>query len=135
MTLIISIIFLTVCALLAMNGMQNNGLNQTMSAASQAQIVALNTAEAGLVAGEAEINGQKIDLSHWQGQVDFQISSPTVDACQQQIFTILSTAHFQRAQIKLISQYLRARDPPLPDCVLNQTSRRLWWQQSDADTA
>ena len=133
MTLVVCLIFLSACAVLAMSGVQNNLLNQKMSAAAQAQVVALNTAEAGLTAAEAEINGQKMNLSNLPGQLNYHISAPITDACQQQIFTIVAIAGFQNAQVKLLSNYLRARDPPLPDCSLNQPSRRLWWQQSEVD--
>jgi hypothetical protein len=135
MTLVVCLIFLSVCAVLAMSGVQNNLLNQKMSAASSAQMVAFNTAEAGLAAGEAEINGEKINLSNLPGQLDYHISAPMMDACQQQTFTIEATAGFQNAQVKLISNYLRARDPPLADCALNQPSHRLWWEQSDMETS
>lgn len=129
MILAVSLIFLSVISLLVMGAMENNLLNQKMAAAFQAEITALNTAEAGLIATEAQINGQTADISALKGQLDYHISVEMIDDCQQHIFTILSTASYQNARVQLTSAYLKARDPPLPNCPTNQLSHRLWWQQ------
>jgi Tfp pilus assembly protein PilX len=131
MALVFCLIFLAVVTCLALTAMENNVLNQKMSGTLQAGVTALNSAEAGLMAEEAKINGQNTDLSTFPGKIEYQISGDTVDDCQQHIFTILSTATYQNARIRLVSAYLKARQPPLPGCPNNQISHRLWWQQQD----
>lgn len=131
MTLAISLIFLFITSFMSLGAMENNVLNQKMSAGFQAQVIAFNTAEAGLVAAEAKINGETVDLSNLKGDLNYQITNDVLDNCQQHIFTIISSATYQNAHIKLTSTYLKARDPPLPDCSANQNSHQLWWQQLD----
>ena len=131
MALIFCLIFLAVVTCLTLTAMENNVLNQKMSGTLQAEGIVLNSAEAGLMAEEAKINGQSVDLSMFPGKIEHQISGDTVDDCQQHIFTILSTATYQNARIRLMSAYLKTRQPPLPGCPDNQISHRLWWQQED----
>ncbi len=131
MALVFCLIFLAVVTCLALTAMENNILNQKMSGIFQAKGIVQNSAEAGLMAEEAKINGQSADLSMFPGKIEHQISGDTIDSCQQHTFTILSTATYQNAQIRLISAYLQARQPPLPGCPKNQNSHRLWWRQQD----
>ena len=131
MALVFCLIFLAVVTCLTLTAMENNILNQKMSGATQGEGIALNSAEAGLMAEEAKINGQSADLSTFPGKIEHQISGDTLDNCQQHTFTILSTATYQNARVRLISAYLKARQPPLPGCSNNQISHRLWWQQQD----
>jgi Tfp pilus assembly protein PilX len=129
MALIMTLIFLAVTTLLALGAIDNNILNQKMHAASQAEVIALNGAEAGIIAEEAKLNGQTADLSSIKAQLDYGISNLVTDTCQQQTFTLFSTATYQHTHIKLISAYLKTHQPPLPNCPTQ--SHRLWWQQVD----
>ncbi len=131
MILAICLIMVLIDALLTMSSMENNLLNQKMNSAFQAQSIAFNSAEAGIIAQEAEINGQAVDLSNIKGQLNFSISADVLDECQQHILTIVSSALYQNARVKLLSAYLQARAPPLPSCTANQPSHQLWWQQVD----
>lgn len=130
MALSVSLIILFVLTLLVLGAMENNLLNQKMAAALQAQVIAFNGAEAGILAQQAQINGQTLSLSDLKGQITYQISSDTVDSCQQHIFGITATASYQNAQIRILSAYLQARQPPIPGCPAD-TSHQLWWQQVD----
>lgn len=131
MVLPMCLIFLAVVTCLALGAMENNVLTQKMGAAFQAQLIAFNSAEAGLIAEEAKINGETVDMSAIKGELTEVISSDTIDDCQQHTYNIISTAIYQNAQVKLLSAYLKARQPPLPDCPINQPSHRLWWQPVD----
>jgi Tfp pilus assembly protein PilX len=130
MTLSVCLIFLAVITCLVMGAMENNLLNQKMGAANEAQITAFNSAEAGIVTQEAKINGQAVDLSSIKGQVDAEITGKTMNDCQEQILTLVSTAVYQNARVTLTAAYLQSRQPPLPGCA--QLSRRLWWRQEDS---
>lgn len=131
MILAVCMIFLMIDFLLVFGGMENNLLNQKISAAGQAQLIALNTAEAGIIAQQAKINGQVADLNHIQGELTDSITAEVLDECQQHIFTIVAAAVYQNARVKLMSAYLQARQPPLLGCNANQPSHQLWWQQVD----
>jgi Tfp pilus assembly protein PilX len=131
MTLAICLIMLFVDVLLALNAGEANILNQKMDTAWMAQDIALNSAEAGLAAVEAKINGQSVDLSQIKGQLSNNISNETIDQCQQHLFTIVSNAVYQNAQVKLTAQYLQAHQPPIENCAANQPSHQLWWRQVD----
>lgn len=127
MILAVCMIFLFVDTLLVLGGMENNVLTQKMSAALQAQIVAFNTAEAGIIAAEAKINGMPANLSAIQGVLEYHISADVIDDCQQHILTIDSTAAYQNARIQLTSAYRQARQPSLSGCP--ELSQQLWWRQ------
>ncbi|GEM_PF-3672438 len=129
MGLSICLIFLTVVSLLSLTAMENNLLNQKMSASYQAKIIAFNTAEAGLIAMQAQINGEFVNLNNLQGKLSYNIISDYLDECQQHIYNILATASYQNAQVKLQSIYLKAHDPPISNCSLNQASHSLEWQE------
>ncbi|MBS0350285.1 MAG: hypothetical protein JSR33_03695 [Proteobacteria bacterium] len=131
MTLAICLIMLFVDVLLALNTAETNILNEKVNAAWIAQDIAFNSAEAGLVAMEAKINNQTVDLSQIQGQLNNYISQDILDQCQQHLFSIVSSAIYQNAKVKLTGQYLKASQPPIDNCPTNQSSHWVWWQQVD----
>lgn len=126
----IALIFLSVIAGLTVAGLNQQIVNEKIDAAVQARIIAFNSAEAGLVAGEAKINGEVVSLSGIPGELHYNISSDTADNCQQHTLTLISTAVYQNARVKLSEAYLKAPPLPLPDCP-NPMSRRLWWRELD----
>ena len=130
MALAVCLIFLAVITELTLVAMENNLLNQKMSAAFQAQIIALNSAEAGLMAEIAQQNGQHADLSNIKGELDYRMIADSVDDCQQHTLTITAKAVYQNARIKLIAGYLQPPATPPPGCAVNP-SHWLWWQQVD----
>ncbi len=126
----VPLIFLSVIVGLTAVGLSQQILNEKIDAAAQARIVAFNSAEAGLVAAEAKINNEIASLNTIPGEVHFYISSDNLDNCQQHTLTVVSTAVYQYARVKLSEAYLKAPPKPLADCP-NQPSQRLWWRELD----
>lgn len=128
MILSVCLIILFVLTILGLGAAENNLLNQKMTSALKAQEIAFNSAEAGLMAGEEKINGGDLDLSDIGGKVSYEITTDTVNMCQQHIFGLSATAVYQNVTVTLVSGYLQTHQPPLPGCA-NDSNHRLWWSE------
>ncbi len=125
-----ALIFLSVVVCLTAAGLNQQIVNEKINAAAQARIIAFNSAEAGLVAQQAKINGEIVSLADIPGELHFSISSDIVDNCQQHTLTLISTAIYQNARVKLSAAYLKVPAVPAPGCP-TQISHRLWWRELD----
>ncbi len=131
MMLALSVIFLIVDLFLVLGSMENHLLNLKMSSAYQAQSISLNSAEAEIVALEAQTNGQHVDLSQIVGTVSGQMIFIANNDCQEKVFALTAVTYYQNSGAKITTTYLVAHQPPLPGC--SAVSYQVSWQHLDLD--
>ncbi len=128
--LVIALVFLLVLIILVFSSLQNSVLNQKDTSNDLSNMISFTNAEAGILAEEAKLNGQVIDLSNLPGTIEHSLESDEIDNCQQHTVIITSQAKYGDSSVYLKSAYFQAPVDPFPGCVLNN-SRTLWWQQID----
>jgi Tfp pilus assembly protein PilX len=126
----LALIFLSIISGVTASALNQQMSNEKMSTAAKAHIIAFNSAEAGLIAEEARQNGENVNLSDIKGELNYSITSDTVNNCQEHTLTIISTAIFQNARVKLAETYLKTPQTPPPGCMAS-VSHRLAWQELD----
>jgi type IV pilus assembly protein PilX len=127
--LLTALLFSFVITGLLLSTLENNLLDAKVAHYFYDKMIAFESAEAGLLAAESEIQNKTFMAPLSKATVTKKIEIIHEDACHKKTYQITVSAQYQHAKIKLQSIYDFLPNPQTTACLSEKINQRLFWRE------